>query len=372
MASNATDDGILLLFHCKQDTGYAIESLEHVFHHAALQAGFPDDKICYGYSDLTQPETPRLVQARYDSSHNEAVRESIQVNNVRSVLAFDLQYPSAIIRELRTAGAKRIVSYWGASMSGLNSGLKLAVKRLEWPLRRYKPDLFVFESEGMRQTATHGRGIPATKTEVVSLGVDIERFAPGNDVSYAHSQFDIPVNRGIVFYSGHMERRKGVHVIIEAAKRLIDQHGRHNIHFLICGNQPGEEDRFIDSLTDHPAAEYVTFAGYRSDIPELMRSAMMGTIASTGWDSFTMSSIEMMASGLPIVVSDLPGLKETVVHNESGYIFEAGNADQLAVHIDTLAGDSALVERLSQNARARAVSEFSQEVQIASIAKLLR
>ncbi|MEO0438442.1 MAG: glycosyltransferase family 4 protein [Pseudomonadota bacterium] len=362
----------MLLFHCKQDTGYAIGKLEHVFHQAAISAGFSEQRICYGYTELSKPATKQLVKVDYygrtASSELSAV---VAASNIKTVLAFDLQYPAHIVGTLRRAGVTRIVSYWGASMSGLNTGLRLLAKRLEWFMRGHKPDLFVFESEGMRQTATHGRGIPQANTRVVHLGVDTSRYKPAPGTRYANEVLAIPKNRKIVFYSGHMEHRKGVHVIIEAAKILVDEQGRSDVHFLICGNQAGEADHLKALLEDHDARRFVTFGGYRDDIPQLMQNATLGTIASTGWDSFTMSSIEMMACGLPIIVSDLPGLRETVCHGETGYTFEAGDQRALARLIATVIDDPDLLQRLADAARNRAVDRFSQERQIEHLASLL-
>jgi len=60
------------------------------------------------------------------------------------------------------------------------------------------------------------------------------------------------------------------------------------------------------------------FGGYRSDLDLLQRGCYAGVIASTGWDSFARSGLEMQASGLPVLVSDLRGLREVMEHDVSG------------------------------------------------------
>jgi glycosyltransferase involved in cell wall biosynthesis len=256
-------------------------------------------------------------------------------------------------------------------MSGINSELKLIIKKIECFFSKNKPDIFIFESEAMRKTATHGRGISHQKTEVIHLGVDIKIFSPcyGNDF-YTHDSIGIPRNRKIVFYSGHMEERKGVRIIINAAIEIIENQHFTNIHFVICGNKFNEADKFLSLVENSKAKDHITFAGYRNDIPNLMRGSHIGVIASTGWDSFTMSSVEMMASGLPLIVSNLQGLSETVSENENGYLISPGSHTDLANRIVEIATNEELAKKFSRASRKRAETYFSKKLQIAKLSHL--
>lgn len=367
------DHAILLMFHCEENTGYAIASLEHVFLAAAKKAGFSESNIFWSFSKITSNE-PNIIQCDYNNPNQTApIATFIKKNNIKTAIAFDLGFPKPIIGELKRGGVEYIISYWGASMSSINSGLKLLFKKLEYNVRRNTPDIFVFESEAMRKTGTHGRGISATATQVIYLGVDVEKFTPDYGVNdYTHRTLNIPRQRKIVFYSGHMEERKGVRVITKAAIELVDQQHFLDIHFVICGNKNNEADDYLALLKGTAANDHVTFAGYRNDIPELMRGSHIGVIASTGWDSFTMSSIEMMASGLPLIVSNLQGLSETINENENGYLITPGNHLELAAQIAKLANQPELAAQFSQASRQRAETLFAKELQIDSFAQLFQ
>lgn len=369
-----TEKSILIMIHCAENTGYAIASLEHVFLMAAKQAGFSQHQIFWSYKTTTTKNNPHIIECDYrDSSTHEYLKTCINNNNIVTVLAFDLGFPAPVIGVLKKAGVQQIISYWGASMSSINSGLKLALKKLECLLRKNKPDKFIFESEAMRTTATQGRGISASATDVIYLGVDGKKFTPNyNQETYIHEMFELPKNRKIVFYSGHMEERKGVRVIVQAAIHLVDELGYSDIHFVLCGNKNNEADVYEQLLIGKEARAHVTFAGYRSDIPALMRASHLGVIASTGWDSFTMSSIEMMASGLPLIVSDLQGLSETIADGENGFLIPPGDYRALAKRIKMLADNDDLARAFSAASRRRAETLFSVEAQIASFAALLR
>lgn len=363
---------ILIMIHCRENTGYAISSLEHVFHQAALLAGYTEDRIFWSFNGLEDKSATNKIDCNYLIPDPVSLSPYLTNNNIKVAIAFDLGYPAAVISLLKKNGVSKIISYWGASMSSLNTGFKLLLKRAEFYLRKNKPDSFIFESEAMRRTATHGRGIPHELTRVVYLGVDTEKFFPnyGNDF-YAHEQLGIDKGRKIIFYSGHMEERKGVRVIIKTAIQLASMRAIDGIHFVICGNKGDEAKTYTDMLIGTDAESHVTFAGYRRDIPALMRSSYVGLIASIGWDSFTMSSVEMMASGLPMIVSNLQGLSETIENNKNGYLVNPGNHNDIAQNILTICDDGDLAHKFSNNSRERAERHFSISQQIEAIAKLL-
>ena len=105
-----------------------------------------------------------------------------------------------------------------------------------------------------------------------------------------------------------MEARVRGAVIMEAANRLAARRGADDWHVLLLGNKGDEHLPHVALLTEQ-ARGRVTFGGYRSDLDVLQRGCYAAVIASTGWDSFPRSGMEMQASGLPVLVSDLRGLR---------------------------------------------------------------
>ena len=362
------------MIHCAENTGYAIASLEHVFLVAARQAGYTDENIFWSFKTTITKNNSHIIECDYlNPAAPEQLVTFLKANKIKTVLAFDLGFPCPIIPILKQAGITRIISYWGASMSSINSGIKLQLKKLQCLLTKNKPDHFIFESEAMRKTATHGRGIKESNTGIIYLGVDTEKFSPNyGKERYTHETLNIPSNRKIVFYSGHMEERKGVRVITEAAIHIIDTLGFLDVHFVICGNKNNEAQAYEAMLINKVAKNHVTFAGYRSDISMLMRGSHIGVIASTGWDSFTMSSIEMMASGLPLIVSNLQGLSETIEPNKNGFLITPGDHIALANNIVKLASNEELANTYSQSSRRRAETLFSASTQIEEFTALIR
>jgi len=377
-------NSILIFFHVGSNTGYAIEPLEETFFNMAKALVKDESRIHFGYTDLNKGQPAILpehfknvIKFDYNDSSPDALNfidEYIRKNKINVAFGFDqsaINLPS--YRSMKKAGVRCFISYYGAPMSSINHGLKLLLKRLQIMCMPYIPDHFIFESKSMSNTAVHGRGINQNNVSVVYMGVDTVKYSPEKTKhEYIHECFSIPNDRKIIFYSGHMETRKGVHVIIKSAVELIQKRRRNDLHFLITGNKNGEEKVFADIYKGTEAEEYITFGGYRDDLPLIIPSCDIGVIASTGWDSFTRSALEMAACGLPLLVSNLHGLPETIDDNETGFVFEPGNSLELADKIEYLIDNPDIREQFSKNARLRILEGFTLKDNEENLVKVVR
>jgi glycosyltransferase involved in cell wall biosynthesis len=296
----------------------------------------------------------------------------IRQHRIGWVFGLDLSVSAGYLSVMRAAGVQRIVSYWGAPMSSLNTGVKLLLKRLEVALlRRARPEHFIFESRAMQQFAVAGRGIPSAQTTVIYTGVDADKFR--NDPAGAalvYQRFNIPRDRRIIVYMGHLHTRKGVHVLMRAAGHLSAVLRRRDVHVLFLGNRGDEIEKFRDDFA--AGADYITFGGYHDDVPALLSGCYAGCIPSTGWDSFPMSSLEMQACGLPVLVSDWQGVPETIADGESGIVVKTGDAQLLAEAIAALVDDPARRDRMARAARKRVEASLTREHQIVNLVNYLR
>jgi glycosyltransferase involved in cell wall biosynthesis len=381
---NINDDkgnkpGILILYHCKANTGYAIGTLEKVFWESVLGLTKDVCKIHLSYTsyasgnpDYVPEGYNNLIEFDPESCDRRdllTIQEYVLKNNIKIILGFDQPPKRSYYKVVRDAGVDRIISYYGAPMSSLNGAFKLALKRVSFWFARSGPDCYVFESKGMERTATHGRGISPEKTKICKIGVDTQKFRPdGKDAFYAHDTLGISREKKLLFYSGHFEDRKGISVIMAAANELVQE--RTDFVFVLFGNTKEQEAKFRPMLSES-ARDHVHFGGYRDDLNRIHRSCYLGVIASIGWDSFTVSSIEMQSSGLPLVLSDLLGLQEAIVHEQTGIHFPPGDGFQLASVVSRLLEDPSERDRMAEGARERVIKEFSRENQIACLTKIL-
>ena len=366
---------ILIVFHTPSNAGYAMKSLEKTFFDVALKiTGHQDDiyfafkqyqgeqikSLPLSFKNIFELDPERLLNKHY----KEGIFKFLKKQQFDLALCFDLQVSGDLVSLLRKGNVKKIISYWGSTISSLNSGFKLFLKRVQVFFTIQKPDLFIFESEAMRYHAINGRGIPFKDTIVIPTGVDIKKFKPVKAKSRdLLNLINIPKESLVAIYTGHMEERKGVHVLILAMMALLDTYKNNKWHLIICGNRPGEENKFKEMLLNHPAKKNITFCGYRDDLADLMPQCDIGLIGSTGWDSFPMSALEMASCGLPLVVSNLQGLSETIEQQSTGILFQPGNSHELATILNDLSSQPKRLQEFSKNARKRVTSKYSLSIQ---------
>jgi glycosyltransferase involved in cell wall biosynthesis len=198
--------------------------------------------------------------------------------------------------------------------------------------------------------------------DMVHNGVDVSVYRPATS-TYVYETLRFPPDRKVVVYAGHMEPRKGLQTLVEAAIVLLHQRKRSDVCFLICGNKGDESKQYERMYAGLGLDTWIRFGGYRSDMARVYPSCFCGVVPTTGWDSFPRSPIEMAASGLPVIAARLQGLAESVLDRETGMLFEAGNATELADCIETLLDRPELAARYGERGRERCEKELDVNTQ---------
>ena len=384
VSSTTASPPLLIMIGYEVSIGFAIGRLISTFYEMGTRVTGRPEAVHFAFTRIggdrsaaLPPGFDNLVEfdgARWRPEDLTRLLEYVTSNDIRVLFGLDVPVEAAFLRPLRRAGVRVVISYCGAPCSSLNSGLRLALKRLEVALlRRDRPDEFILESEAMRRTAVFGRGISRRCTTVVPTGVNVEKFAPRPGARQTvYETFEIPRHRRIIVYMGHLHERKGVQVLLRAADRLAGRDRREDIHFLFLGNRADEIDAFRHCFDSAVAGPFITFGGYRDNIPELLAGCYAGCIPSTGWDSYPMSSLEMQACGLPVIASDCQGVPETIADGVTGIVTRADDTDALARTIVSLVDDPMRREQMGYAARHRIEQSLTREHQAATLTQTVR
>jgi N-acetyl-alpha-D-glucosaminyl L-malate synthase BshA len=103
--------------------------------------------------------------------------------------------------------------------------------------------------------------------------------------------------------------------------------------------------------------DHVVFLGKQDCLVELLSSADIFLMPSQS-ESFGLAALEAMACGVPVVSSSVGGLPELNIHNQTGFIAEIGDVEQMSKYVLRLLQNDKQYTLFSQNARDRAVKEF--------------
>ncbi len=361
----------LFLFHTDVNVGYAIEPIERMFYQTGLALAGGDPRLVhFAFRRLTGSH-PRslpndfsnIIEFNFKNTEPQNIRilaDYVRRNRIHLVVVFDIQPVHPLFKALRRAGARTLLAYYGAPISSFMPAWKLALKRLQVRLSRSKVDGLIFESRAMAETAVRGRGVPANMIDIVPLGVDIEQYKP-IEHDYVYETLRLPRDKRIVVYSGHMEPRKGVATLIEAAIELLVAQNRRDVCFALFGNKDQESAVYERMYEPMGIQRWIRFGGYRKDLHKIFPGCFCGVIPSSGWDSFTRSALEMAACGIPVVASRLGGLPEAIVDGKTGLLFEPGNAKDLAGRLAFLLDHPELAQQYGFEGRKRCEIEFSED-----------
>lgn len=227
--------------------------------------------------------------------------------------------------ESRTEGA-------GAIATGLKYFLESAVYR--------RGARFIVLSRAFGRLLEERHDVPADRIRVIPGGVDTTRFAPGLTRTDARERLGWPTDRPIALVVRRLVRRMGLEDLI-AAVRLARQVVP-DILLIVAGTGPlGEELR--QRAAD--VAANVRFTGYlpEESLPLAFRAADLSVVPSVALEGFGLIVAESLASGTPVLVTDVGGLPETVAGlSEACVIRERGAQGIAAALRDVVYGRLAL------------------------------
>ena len=126
--------------------------------------------------------------------------------------------------------------------------------------------------------------------------------------------------------------------------------------------------RFRDQVE---IADKVHFLGARNDVPRWMPHFDV-LWSTSGYEGQSNAILEAMAAGVPVVATDIPGTRDLVVPEETGYLVQVGHRAGFARWTNQLLDDAALAARLGQAARQRVASEFGIEAMLSRYVALYR
>ena len=142
---------------------------------------------------------------------------------------------------------------------------------------------------------------------IPGVGIDPSRIPhlTEEDIKKKKAELGLPLDKLILLSSGELIKRKNHETILKALSQLKELS---NIHYLLCGH--GALDTYLRDLAEQLGISHmVTFAGYREDILKILQTADLFLFPSYQ-EGLPMALLEAMASGLPVICSDIRGSRD--------------------------------------------------------------
>ena len=223
---------------------------------------------------------------------------------------------------------------------------------------RHTPGIVVSESTKADLVA---HGMDPGLLEVVPNGIDVSRYRVG--------AADRRTERPTLLFVGRLKQYKRLDLVVKALPAVVA--AGHDVELIVAGE--GDQELALRSESRRLGVEdRVRFLGFVGDEEKIaLLSEVWLHVLTSSKEGWGITNLEAAASGTPTVASDSPGLRESVLHDETGVLVPHGDVPALAEAIVSLLGDPG--RRADLGARARRFAErYSWEASATAFEARLR
>ena len=363
-----TRGNVLLVSNYPSDVGYAWWLMEHFWTLIAEYFEAQGGKAFLAYPSITElPERIRkssiiAVEMKVygaGGTCRKSTEDFIEAHGIRHIYLTDRPWFNTEYAFLRRAGVKNIVVHDHTPGDRPPTvGLRGIVKAMRNRLPLVCADSQLCVSSLMRKRSIYNGRIPSQHCHVVQNGI------PPIQKSKICRQrlverFDLPRDSRICITTGRAHPYKRFDFIIDTASELQKLMPDNNLVFLLIGDGPAYPE-LLKKVEHLGLQEKVRLPGFTANARDLLSCSDMAMHAALG-EGFSLSIIEYMSAGLPVLVPDIPSVKQAIDHGENGYVFSERDATEAAFYIAKLLKDEKNRQKLGTRAREKANTQFSLE-----------
>lgn len=182
--------------------------------------------------------------------------------------------------------------------------------------------------------------------KVHGVGIDLKRFQPKdvNDTKELRQKYGYTEDDFILFYAAELNKNKHQDLLIESISELKTKIP--NIKLLLAGPGPSEET-YKKLMKELNLEKNVELLGFRSDVKILLKLSDIA-VASSRREGLPVNVMEAMATGLPIVATDIRGHRDLIEDGVNGYLVGVEDVDGFTNAIAKLYHDKTLRERFGR------------------------
>ncbi len=284
--------------------------------------------------------------------------------------------PATALRELVIAHRPEVVVChslavtWVARLACAGTGTPVVNVAHGWPAAAYArvgkllrgADRVVAVSTDVRDRLVAG-GLDAGRCVVVENGVDTSVLGPREAARRDAARRSMGGGAFIVVSAGRLTPQKAQHHLFDVARRC------RGMHFVLVG-EGTRFDELSAMAADSSLEGRVKLLGLRHDVPDLLGSAD-AYLSCSDWEGMSLTVIEAMASGLPVVATATEG-STRLLADDHGVVVPVGDAEAMARALLALEADPGRRAELGRRARERAQDHYGVDRMAAELAAVLR
>ena len=190
---------------------------------------------------------------------------------------------------------------------------------------------------------------------VIPNFIDLDRFQKSNKSHFKKAI--CPEDEKVIVHVSNFRKVKRVPEVITVFARILESGIKSKL--LLVGDGP-DRQRAEQQCRDLDICEHVRFLGKLEEVEDVLSIADLFLIPS-GSETFGLAALEAMSCSVPVISSNIGGLPEVNIHDETGYLCNLDDVDCMADYAVQILTDEELHLRLAKNARKRA-ELFSQDL----------
>jgi glycosyltransferase involved in cell wall biosynthesis len=247
------------------------------------------------------------------------------------------------------AGVRRVVC-----------GIRVAERQRRWHLwvdrlTARLVDRYVCVSQSVAEFSQTQGGLPVEKLAVIPNGIDGRRYPAQTPADLM--LWGIAPGRRAVTYVGRLDAQKGVRWLLEASSFWLDR--LPDCDLLLVGHGP-EESALRRVCGQLGIASRVHFAGWQRDVGEILAASGI-LVLSSRWEGMPNVILQAMASRLPVLATDVEGVRELLGEEADAQTVPYGDSQALADKMVEILSDRVKAGALGHRNRERAEAQFGVE-----------
>ncbi|OUS08104.1 sugar transferase [Gammaproteobacteria bacterium 54_18_T64] len=269
--------------------------------------------------------------------------------HTRNLAALEMQVIAALI-----PGVKRVHGEHGRDIhdiDGSNKKYNLLRKALRPLVHRY-----IAVSQDLARWLTEVVAVPLAKVSQIYNGVDQQVFSPGLSRAFVPKGF-LAEGVQVIGSVGRLVEVKDQLTLIRAFGKLIqNSEERAKLRLVLVGDGPMRQS-LCQEIAELGLTEYIWMPGDRDDIPELLRIMDVFVLPSLG-EGISNTLLEAMATGLPLIATDVGGNPELIAEGLNGHLVPVGDVAALANSLRGLFSKPQALSLYGENSLRRVSQNF--------------
>lgn len=259
-------------------------------------------------------------------------------------------------------------------------GVKIVIcnqrgKLLQWEFLRiidrmtkFLVTKYIVQTETAKQELMTKLNLPPEKFEIIPNTIDVKEFDFELDKEAKRKSLDLETSDFVITCVSNLRRGKGHEYLLEAFENLYQQNTTQKHHALLIVGDGEQKNKLLRQVSEYQSKHDIRFLGNRKDVKEILRISDTFILPTLG-EGMSNAIMEAMASGLPIITTDLPENRELIINQRTGILVPSNSATAITRAIRALLDDESRRKTLGKNTNEKIRETFNNDIVILRIVK---